>query len=259
MTPALGDGNVMDGPASIFLQNTPQPMPMTATSQVDSSLRMLDGTRLNTTDTMVREVPFPFLVAPNLLSPELADQLDRDFPNYRSAGFFPFDPDDCGPSINTLVAELTAPALADAIGARLGVPDLGNFPTLVTISRLLNRTHGNIHTDSRSKIVTALLYLNRDWPQTSGGCLRFLERIDDMNSLAAPEVRPLFGTLAAFRRADNSFHGHLPHQGERRVIQVAWVTSEKEKLRKTKRGKVSRLVKMLSGLMSPRRSAGDRH
>ncbi|MBS0302906.1 MAG: 2OG-Fe(II) oxygenase, partial [Proteobacteria bacterium] len=49
------------------------------------------------------------------------------------------------------------------------------------------------------------------------------------------------------KRADNSFHGHLPYEGERRVIQVAWLTSEEEKLRKTQRGKFSRLFKKLLG------------
>ena len=60
----------------------------------------------------------------------------------------------------------------------------------------------------------------------------------------------------AFKRADNSFHGHLPHEGERRVIQVAWLTSEDEKRRKTKRGKLSRLVKKLFGGLD--RSLGAR-
>ena len=62
-----------------------------------------------------------------------------------------------------------------------------------------------------------------------------------------PEIPPLYGTLAAFRRADNSFHGHLPYEGERLVVQVAWLTSEAERSRKTRRGRGSRLVKRLTG------------
>ena len=30
----------------------------------------------------------------------------------------------------------------------------------------------------------------------------------------------------AFRRSDNSWHGHLPHEGRRRAIQLNWVTSQ---------------------------------
>lgn len=63
------------------------------------------------------------------------------------AGFFPFDPADCGESVCRLVAELTAPAFANAIGARLDVTDLANLPTLVTLCRSLNLRHGSIHTD----------------------------------------------------------------------------------------------------------------
>ncbi|HJT96904.1 MAG TPA: 2OG-Fe(II) oxygenase, partial [Rhodanobacteraceae bacterium] len=139
---------------------------------------------------------------------------------------------------------------------QLGIPGLSAYPTLVTICRSLNRRHGTIHTDSKSKVATALLYLNASWPDTSEGCFRFLNRIDDIDDLAAPEIRPLYGALAAFRRSDNSFHGHLPYEGERQVIQVAWLTSEEEKARKTQRGKLSRLFKKLFGGLDRKLGAG---
>ena len=151
---------------------------------------------------------------------------------------------------------MTAREFGDAVGARLGVEGLGAKPALVTLCRSLNRRHGTIHTDSRSKIVTALLYLNADWPDTSDGCLRFLGAIDDIDALVVPEVRPVYGTLAAFKREDNSFHGHLPFEGERRVVQVAWLTSEDEKLRKTKRGRFSRGLKRILGALDKRFGAG---
>ena len=40
------------------------------------------------------------------------------------------------------------------------------------------------------------------------------------------EVPPIAGTLIAFRRSDNSWHGHDAFDGERRVIQFNWLTSE---------------------------------
>jgi hypothetical protein len=33
--------------------------------------------------------------------------------------------------------------------------------------------------------------------------------------------------LISFRRSDNSWHGHKPFVGPRRVIQMNWVTSQK--------------------------------
>jgi len=218
--------------------------------------RLLDPTRLERPDTVVRAEPFAFLIARDQLPAAAADALTRDFPRYPSAGFFPWEAGDCGASINRLIDELTSREFADAIGRRLGIPELGTYPNLVTICRALNRRHGTIHTDSRSKIVTALVYLNEDWPHGSEGCFRFLNRIDDIDDVVVDEIRPLYGHLVAFRRADNSFHGHLPHEGERRVIQVAWLTSEEEKLRKTQRGKLSRLFKKLFGGLDRRLGAG---
>ncbi|PWK89846.1 2OG-Fe(II) oxygenase [Fulvimonas soli] len=217
---------------------------------------LLDPARLDRADTEVRLEPFPFLVAHGQLPDEARAALEQDFPRYSSAGFFPYDPADCGPSVNALVEQLTTPAFADAIGRRLGIDNLGRYPTLVTLCRFLNKRHGTIHTDSRSKVATALLYLNTQWPDTSDGCLRFLSRIDDIDALVAPELKPLYGEFAVFKRCDNSFHGHLPYEGERRVIQVAWLTSEEEKLRKTKRGNFSRAFKKLFGKLDTRLGAG---
>ena len=215
---------------------------------------LLDTRRIEAAPADSPATPFPLFVADATLptDAETVAAIDRDFPRYRSAGFFPYAESDCGPSVRRLVEQMTSPEFGDAIGRRLGVDGLGAKPTLATLCRSLNLRHGTIHTDSRSKIVTALLYLNPSWPDTSGGCLRFLGRIDDVESLVAPEVRPLYGTLAAFKREDNSFHGHLPFEGERRVIQVAWLTSEEEKLRKTRRGRFSRGLKRLLGALDRR-------
>lgn len=221
-----------------------------------STTLLLDPARLDRPDTDVRREPFPFLIAHGQLPDDARNALERDFPRYSSAGFFPYDPADCGPSINALVANLTAPAFASVIGERLGIEHLGQYPTLVTLCRYLNKRHGTIHTDSKSKVATALLYLNRQWSDTSDGCLRFLRRIDDIDDLVAPELIPLYGEFAVFKRCDNSFHGHLPFEGERRVVQVAWLTSEEEKLRKTRRGKFSRGFKKLCGALDRKFGAG---
>ncbi len=214
-------------------------------------MAILDTAALET-NAEVRREPFAFMLSRDVLPAAAQAALAADFPRYPNAGFFPYEERDCGPAINALIAELTAPAFADWIGARLGLEGLGARPSLVTICRSLNRRHGTIHTDSRSKIATALLYLNPDWPETSAGCLRFLARDDSIDALVAEEIRPIYGNFVVFARADNSFPGHLPHEGERRVIQVAWLTSEEEKLRKTKHGRFARLFKRLFGRIDRR-------
>lgn len=219
-------------------------------------MKLLDPHALDRADTLVRDEPFAFLIAQGQLPDAARAELDADFPRYPSAGFFPHERKDCGPSINALIDELTSADMAERIGRHLDIDGLGQLPTLVTVCRSLNRRHGTIHTDSRSKVATALLYLNESWPETSAGCLRFLRRADSIEDQVGEEVRPVYGNLVVFRRAENSFHGHLPFEGERRVIQVAWLTSEEEKLRKTKRGKLSRLFKKLFGAIDRRIGAG---
>ncbi|MGH8172532.1 MAG: 2OG-Fe(II) oxygenase, partial [Rhodanobacteraceae bacterium] len=121
------------------------------------SARLIEPARLDAAATEVRSEPFAFVVAHDQLPGAARSELAADFPRYSSAGFFPYAAEDCGPSINRLVEEITARPFADALGMRLGIPDLGAYPTLVTICRALNKRHGTIHTDSKSKVATALL------------------------------------------------------------------------------------------------------
>ncbi|HKE47019.1 MAG TPA: 2OG-Fe(II) oxygenase, partial [Rhodanobacteraceae bacterium] len=110
---------------------------------------LIDPARLAAPGTRVSHEPFAFVIADGQLPASARDELRADFPRYSGAGFFPYAAEDCGPSINRLVDEITAPAFADALGEQLGIPHLGSYPTLVTICRSLNRRHGTIHTDSK--------------------------------------------------------------------------------------------------------------
>ena len=77
---------------------------------------LFDPARLDRADTVVRSVPFHFLVAREQLPAAAAAGLQRDFPAYPSAGFFPYEPKDCGPEINRLIGELTEPAVGVLVG-----------------------------------------------------------------------------------------------------------------------------------------------
>ncbi|MCW8127526.1 2OG-Fe(II) oxygenase family protein [Microbulbifer halophilus] len=207
-------------------------------------------------DALVRSEPFSFMVARDMLPRDIMPALLDDFPRLRGAGYLPYEADQCGNSVNALIDRLVAPDFANALGENLGIDNMGQYPTYVSISRSLKKRHGNIHTDGKSKIATALLYLNGDWAETGSGCLRFLNRIDDYEDTVIPEIPPVYGTLVAFRRADNSFHGHLPFQGERRVIQVAWLVSAEDKARKSRRGRLSYKLKKLQNWLKGK--TGDR-
>jgi len=95
---------------------------------------------------------------------------------------------------------------------------------MYTVRGYVRERDGAIHTDSQTKIITVLLYMNERW-QEDAGRLRLLRGPDNLDDYVA-EVPPYGGTLLAFRRADNSWHGHKPISGRRRAIQLNWVTSQ---------------------------------
>ncbi|MCX2779644.1 2OG-Fe(II) oxygenase [Microbulbifer thermotolerans] len=210
----------------------------------------LQPTTLTNGNTLVRSAPFPFFVGRDVLSRDLLPKLLEDFPRLRGAGYLPYEKAHCGDAINKLIEQLVAPDFADTIGDNLGIDKLSQYPTYVSISRFLKKRHGNIHTDGKSKIATALLYLNPEWTVDGNGCLRFLNRIDDYDDMVVPEIKPTYGTLVAFKRTENSFHGHLPFEGERLVIQVAWLASEADKARKARDGRLSYKLKRIQGWLS---------
>lgn len=211
--------------------------------------------RVLSDETLVVREPFSFMVATDMLDASLESKLNEAYPRQNGAGFLPYEPETCGEAFNKLVNQLIAPDFANAVGKQLGIENLAQYPTYISIARTLNKRHGTIHTDGKSKIATMLLYLNPAWADTSGR-LRFLNKIDDIEDTIVPEIEPLYGTLVAFKRADNSFHGHLPFEGERRAIQIAWLVSEDAKSRKGKRGKLSSGVKKLFGWVDRKIAAG---
>jgi SM-20-related protein len=119
---------------------------------------------------------------------------------------------------------------------------------MCTVRGYLQKKDGAIHTDSKTKIITVLLYLNEGW-NSDGGRLRVLRSGNDLESYVA-EVAPTQGTLLMFRRSDNSWHGHKPYEGQRRAIQFNWVTSGEVVRKEEARHRLSTRVKWLKSLLS---------
>src|SRR5919199_1304282 len=53
-------------------------------------------------------------------------------------------------------------------------------------------------------VLRALVDLNADWPHGDAGALRFLADAADIEAQVAPQVRPVYGNLVAFRRTARS-------------------------------------------------------
>jgi len=197
-------------------------------------------------DGAVSTEPFPFIVAHDVISRNFAANLRRDFPDIKRPGFLPLESMTRRGLFDRLIAQLEGPKLAAILSERLGV-DLTDKPKIITVRKWSEREAGRIHVDGPSKIVTSLVYLNEAWPEhEDGGRFRVLRSSDSFDDCAA-EVLPMFGTFVAFVRSDNSWHGHKPFVGERRVVQTAWLKSEADLARKQKRGHLALALKNLLG------------
>jgi SM-20-related protein len=185
--------------------------------------------------TSLQHEPFDYLVVPGFIRPDALEALNRDYPQIEGPGNMSADDLDCGPAFAQLLATLKSRSFADLVGEKFGV-ELGGCTPTISVRRYCEETDGNIHTDHRSKVITLLLYFNSGW-EHEGGRLRMLNSATDIEDYSG-EVTPCCGTLLAFRRTDDSYHGHKPFVGERRMLQLSW----------TRGGDVARYV---SGLTKP--------
>lgn len=188
----------------------------------------------------VASEPFKFFVAPGVLSDNDLAAVLADFPKLSKPGVFPLSELGYGPAFAKLIEDIRSPELAKVFEKKYGVALLDK-PMMITVRGRAQKKDGRIHTDSKAKFVTCLLYLNDHWDE-GGGRLRMLRSGTDLNDFAA-EVPPNGGTLASFVRSDNSWHGHEPYEGERRYIMFNWMTSQAELDRELGRHKFSAKVK----------------
>lgn len=165
--------------------------------------------------------PYDYVVVENFFARDQAAALADSFPAITGHGSYPLSTVECPPLFTRLTEELEGEAMRAAIEEKFGL-DLGGRPTMITLRGYSDGKDGGIHTDSATKLITVLIYMNPAWSD-SAGWLRILRGPDDLGDYAA-EICPLAGTMVAFRRSDASFHGHRAHIGPRRSIQLNWVT-----------------------------------
>ncbi len=206
-------------------------------------MELIDLTAVRTAERSSE--PYNYVLASNFLKQNRIDDLRRDFPAIDKPGYLTVDEVGLQGRFKQLIDELEGPELTEELSKTFGI-DLHSFPRLTTIMKKSQPKYGAIHTDGPSKVMTMLVYMNDEWEQESGGRLRVLydEKNYDRYKL---EVPPTMGTMFAFLRADNSWHGHLPFAGERRVVQVAWVRSQADVDRKKKHNKLAQVFKGIFG------------
>jgi hypothetical protein len=185
---------------------------------------------------------------PRLCSSRGAAKINADYPKISRAGAFPSRNSPTGPRSAKFVAELKRRFPPEAFEEKFGL-DLAGRPTTTTVRGQCSPKGWTDPYRYESKIITVLIYMNPSW-ENSGGRLRLLKSADNLDDMIM-EVPPTEGTLLAFKRADNSWHGHKSFAGERRVIQFNWVTSEGDRRMAMLRHHVSAPLKRLFAAMRP--------
>ena len=194
------------------------------------------------TETPLVSDPFEYVIVPNFIRTDALPALMEAFPEPRQPGSWPLERMAVGPVFRQFVEELNGPGFRAAVEEKFHI-DLSGRPTMMTLRGQCREKDGQIHTDTETKLITVLLYMNPPW-EAEGGRLRLLRSpsLDD----AAAEVSPEAGTLLIFRRSERSFHGHEPFRGRRRALQMNWVTDQKVVDRELKRHTFSSLLKSLN-------------
>ncbi len=192
--------------------------------------------------TTLTTEPFPYLIVPGFLKEAARATVGQDYPEIAKPGSFPISEVEGGPAFLKLMDELQGPAMRAAFEAKFDI-DLTGRPTMVTVRGQARAKDGRIHTDSKTKIITVLLYMNSRWEE-DGGRLRLLRSPESLEDPIA-EVPPDEGTLLAFLVTPNSWHGHRQFVGARRVIQLNWVTDEEVVRHEQSRHRFSARMKRL--------------
>jgi hypothetical protein len=186
--------------------------------------------------------PFDHIALAQALEPDCATALSLEFPQIRSPGSFSLGDAPPGPALRGLIEDLLSERFRRRMEDLFDV-GLAGRPTLVTLRGQCSPRDGRIHTDSKSKLVSLLLYLNETWPARDGQLrlLRSRTSLDD----APVEIPPTMGSLVAFRRTDASWHGHTAFDGQRRVLQLNYLETAHASVVGTIRHRLSALTKRL--------------
>ena len=205
-------------------------------------MQLLDKNQLNL--AKVDNNFFPYFHVENALSHFLnSSDLVKDFPDIDSGGSFPSDNLKEG-DIKKLVEELEGDEFKAILENKLGV-DLKDAEVITTLRGFSRFKDGKIHTDSQSKIVTVLLYLNKDWDNEIGN-LRLLKKNNDLENYIQ-EISSEYGNLVAFKVTDNCWHGFMPFEGKRLSIQLNYIYPKSLNMHKIRHKLSASFKKLISG------------
>lgn len=189
----------------------------------------------------VNSSPYPYFAIDNIFNEDRHSSLLEDFPKINSGGSFPLSSLEIKGSIKELVKEIESDKFRNVFAKKFNV-DLSNKPLIITTRGFSRSKDGKVHTDSKTKLITILIYFNDGW-EFNTGKLRILNS-DHLDNYAS-EFSSSIGQLIAFKVTDNCWHGYESFEGQRQSLQINYLVEEKYSSQHVYRHKISAFVKKL--------------
>jgi len=167
--------------------------------------------------------PYPYFTVSRSIADDAVGAVIKDFPRIQDGGSYNLDDVKYGPQFDNFLKSLDTPEFRKILCDKFDV-DVMDLPMMITLRGYSRKKDGRIHTDSKTKVLTILIYLNEEWPAETGR-LRVLRSQDDMEDYV-DEITPGPGTLLAFKVTDHGWHGYPAFEGQRQSIQINFLTSE---------------------------------
>ncbi|WP_270387146.1 2OG-Fe(II) oxygenase [Acinetobacter guillouiae] len=172
----------------------------------------------------VASTPYPYFVVENALADSEVQAVIQDFPKIEQGGSFNIEDVEIKPNFDRFLKSLDTPEFRQILIDKFDV-NVMEHPMMITLRGYSRQKDGRIHSDSKSKLLTVLIYLNESWDAPNGR-LRILNDDKDINNYVT-EINAGPGSLVAFKVTDNGWHGYIPYEGQRQSIQINFLTSEK--------------------------------
>jgi hypothetical protein len=189
----------------------------------------------------VNRHPFPFFGVDNALNMCCHREILANFPNIASGGSYSLSDITISDTLNKLISEIESDRFRALMAKKLNI-DLTDKPILVTARGNSRLRDGKSHTDSKTKLITVLLYFNDGWEHKTGR-LRILNS-DNVNDCDT-EFSAAIGQMIAFEVTDNCWHGYHPFEGQRQSLQINYLTDAKYSRQHILRHRVSAFFKKL--------------
>ena len=185
-------------------------------------MQLIDSEKLY--QAIINEEFFPYFHVENIFLDKVDNELIiNDFPEIVDGGSFHIDSVSSGESILKLIDELESEEVKKILETKFNV-NLEEAKVVTTLRGYSRKKDGKIHTDSKTKLLTVLLYLNKNWSDNNGN-LRLLKRNNGLEDYIK-EIPCTFGSLVAFKVTNKCWHGFKAYEGKRLSIQLNYIYPE---------------------------------